>query len=182
MRVSFVLAAGLLLALTARRNAALRHAILVAGLAAAFIMPAAMLTMQVLPVSRWQLGLLGRVGLDDSAAVAVVSSRPPSEPHHRPASLDHPAPAIVRHEKRRGSTGSRARCVRAVGRVVPRASRTERVECARRAIDGQRPALGVAARGDRQGDRARVSRWCACDGSWRGRVPSPAITSCPYSG
>ena len=95
IRVSLVLTAGLLLALTARRNAALRHAILVAGLAAAFIVPAAMLTMQVLPVSRLQLGLLGRVGLDDFAAVAVVSSRPPSEPQHRPASLDHPAPAIV---------------------------------------------------------------------------------------
>ena len=58
-------------------------------------MPAAMLTMQVLPVSRLQLGLLGRVGLDDSAAVAVVRSRTPGEPQHRPASLDHPAHAIV---------------------------------------------------------------------------------------
>jgi beta-lactamase regulating signal transducer with metallopeptidase domain len=95
LRVSFVLTAGLLLALSARRNAALRHAILVAGLAGAFIMPAAMLTVQVLPVSRWQLGLLGRVGLDHPAAVAVVGSRPPSEPHHGPASLHHPAPAIV---------------------------------------------------------------------------------------
>jgi hypothetical protein len=46
MRVSFVLTAGLLLAYAARRNAAIRHAILVAGLAAAFIMPAAMLTIQ----------------------------------------------------------------------------------------------------------------------------------------
>ena len=65
-----------------------------------------MLTMQVLPVSRLQLGLLGRVGLDDSAAVAVVGSRPPGEPQHRPASLDHPAPAIVparRDEARLGS-------------------------------------------------------------------------------
>ena len=95
MRVSLVLAAGVLLALAARRNAASRHAILVAGLAGAFIMPAAMLTMQVLPVSRWQLRLLGRVGHDDSAAVAVIGSRPPGEPQHRPASLDHPAPAIV---------------------------------------------------------------------------------------
>ena len=105
VRISFVLTAGLLLANMARRNAALRHAILVAGLAAAFIMPAAMLTMRVLPVSRLQVGLLGRVGLDDSAAVAVVSSRPPGEPQHRPASLDHPAPAIVparRDEARRG--------------------------------------------------------------------------------
>jgi hypothetical protein len=95
MRVSVVLAASFLLAVTARRNAALRHAILVAGLAAAFIMPAALLTVQALPVSRWQLGLLGRVGLDDSAVVAVVGPRPQSEPHHRPASLDHPAPTIV---------------------------------------------------------------------------------------
>jgi beta-lactamase regulating signal transducer with metallopeptidase domain len=94
-RVSFVLTAGLLLAHTARRDAALRHAILVAGLAAAFIMPAAMLTMQVLPVSRFQLGLLSRVRLDGSAAVAVVSPRPPGEPQHRSASLDHPAPEIV---------------------------------------------------------------------------------------
>jgi hypothetical protein len=95
VRVSLVLTAGLLLAVTARRNAALRHAVLVAGLVGAFIMPAAMLTLQVLLVSRSQLGLLGRVGLDDSAAVTVVSSRLPSEPRHRPASLDHPAPAII---------------------------------------------------------------------------------------
>jgi hypothetical protein len=95
LRVSFVLTAGLLLALSARRNAALRHAILVAGLAGAFLMPAAMLTVRVLPVSRWQLGLPGRVGLDDPAAVAAVGSRPPGEPHHSPASLHHPGPAIV---------------------------------------------------------------------------------------
>ena len=95
IRVSLVLTAGLLTAITARRNAALRHAILVAGLAAAFLVPAAMPTMQVLPVSRWQFGLLGRVGLDDPAAIAVVGSRPPGEPQHRPASLDHPAPEII---------------------------------------------------------------------------------------
>jgi beta-lactamase regulating signal transducer with metallopeptidase domain len=94
-RVSIVLTAGLLLALTARRNAALRHAILVAGLGGAFVVPAAMLTVQVLPVSRWQLGWLGRVGLDDPAAVAVVNSRPPGEPQDRPSGLDHPAPATV---------------------------------------------------------------------------------------
>jgi hypothetical protein len=96
IRVSFILAATLLLAYTARWNAALRHAILVAGLAAAYVVPAAMLTMQVLPVSRWRLGWLGRVGLDGPAEVAVVSSRPPGEPRHRPTSHDHPAPAIVR--------------------------------------------------------------------------------------
>jgi len=56
IRVSLVLTAGLLLAQTARRNTALRHAILVAGLATAFIMPVATLTMQALPVSRLQLG------------------------------------------------------------------------------------------------------------------------------
>jgi beta-lactamase regulating signal transducer with metallopeptidase domain len=95
IRVSLVLTAGLLLALTARRNAALRHAILVAGLAVAFIVPVAMLTMQALPVSRLQLGLLGWARLDDFAAVALASSRPRFEPHHLPASLDHPAPAIV---------------------------------------------------------------------------------------
>src|SRR5262245_60081671 len=96
IRVSLVLTASLLLAYMARWNAALRHAILVAGLVTAFLVPAAMVTMQVLPVSRWQLGLLGRVGLDGPAAVALASSRPPGEPQHRPASLDHPAPAIVR--------------------------------------------------------------------------------------
>ena len=58
-------------------------------------MPAAMLTVRVLPVSRWQLGWLGRVGLDNSAAVAAVGWRPQSEPQHRPASLDHPATSIV---------------------------------------------------------------------------------------
>jgi beta-lactamase regulating signal transducer with metallopeptidase domain len=95
VRVSLVLMASLLLAHAARRNAALRHAILVAGLAGAFITPAAMLTVPVLPVSRLQLGLLGRVRLDDSAAGAVVRSRPPSERRPRPASHDDPAPAIV---------------------------------------------------------------------------------------
>ena len=95
MRISFVLTAGLVLAYMARRNAALRHAILVAGLAASFIMPVVMLTVQVLPVSRWQLGLLGRVGFDNSAAVAVVSSRPPDEPQRRSAGRDHLAPEIV---------------------------------------------------------------------------------------
>ncbi len=48
---------------------------LVAGLAGAFIMPAAMLAMQVLPVSRLQIGLLGRAMLDDSAEGAVVGSQ-----------------------------------------------------------------------------------------------------------
>ncbi len=95
MRVSLVLTAGLLLALMARRNAALRHAILVAGLVAAFIVPAAMLTMQVLPVSRLPLDLPGRVGLDGFAAVTEVSSQPPSKPHHDSTSYDHPAPAIA---------------------------------------------------------------------------------------
>jgi beta-lactamase regulating signal transducer with metallopeptidase domain len=95
IRVSLVLTAGLLLALTARGNAALRHAILVAGLAAAFIVPVAMLTMQVLPVSRLELGLLGWAQLADSAPVAADSSRPPSNPHYRLASPDHPDPAIV---------------------------------------------------------------------------------------
>jgi beta-lactamase regulating signal transducer with metallopeptidase domain len=95
VRVSLVLTAALLLAVTARRNAALRHAILVAGLVWTFIMPAAMLTLRVLPVSRLQLGLLGRVGPENSAAVTLVSSRLPSEPRHRPASLDHPAPTII---------------------------------------------------------------------------------------
>jgi beta-lactamase regulating signal transducer with metallopeptidase domain len=94
IRVSIVLAAGLLLALAARRDAALRHAILVAGLAAASLVPATMLTMQALPGPRLQLGLLGRAGPDDLAPGAPVSSRPPSEPQHGPASPNHPAPAI----------------------------------------------------------------------------------------
>ncbi len=96
IRVSFVLTAGLLVALSARRNAALRHAILVAGLAAGFIVPAATLFMQVLPVSRWQLGFPGRVGLDDPASVPAVRSRPPGGLQHRPASPSHPTHAIVR--------------------------------------------------------------------------------------
>ena len=95
VRVSLVLAAGVMLAFTARGNAALRHAILVAGLAAAFIVPVAMLTMQILPVSRLELGLLGWPRLDDSAPVAADSSRPPSNPHYPLASPDHPDPAIV---------------------------------------------------------------------------------------
>ena len=82
-------------------------------------MPAAMLTMQVLPVSRLQLGLLGRVWLDNSAAVAVVGSRPQSEPHHRPASLDYSAPEIVptrSDEARRDPSGTMRR---ANGRIAP---------------------------------------------------------------
>ncbi len=95
IRVSLVVTAGLVLALTARGNAALRHAILVSGLAAAFIVPVAMLTMQVLPVSRLELGLLGWARLDNSAAVAAESARPPSNLHYRPASPEHPDPANV---------------------------------------------------------------------------------------
>ena len=95
IRVSLVLTAGLVLTLTARRNAALRHATLVAGLVTASVVPAAMLTTQMLPVSRLQLGLLEWVRFDEIAAVAVASSRPPSAPHHPPASLDHPAIAVV---------------------------------------------------------------------------------------
>jgi beta-lactamase regulating signal transducer with metallopeptidase domain len=95
MRISLVLTAGLLLALAARRNAALRHAILLAGLAVAFILPAAMLTMQVLQVSRWRIVLPARAKLDDLAAVDRVSSRAPNEPHHGPVSRDQPAPAII---------------------------------------------------------------------------------------
>jgi hypothetical protein len=63
LRVSLVLMAGLLVALSARRNAALRHAILVTGLVGVFLMPTAMLTVPVLPVSRWQLGSLGSTTL-----------------------------------------------------------------------------------------------------------------------
>jgi beta-lactamase regulating signal transducer with metallopeptidase domain len=95
IRVSLVVTAGLVLALAARRNAALRHAILVAGLAAGFIVPVAMLTMQVLPVSRLELGLLGWPSLGNSAALAADSSRSPSNLHHRPPSPDHPDLAIV---------------------------------------------------------------------------------------
>jgi beta-lactamase regulating signal transducer with metallopeptidase domain len=95
IRVSVIVTAGLLLTLTAGGNAALRHAILVAGLAAAFIVPVAMLTMQVLPVSRLELDLLGWARLDNSAAVAADSARPPSNPHYPAASPDHPEPAIV---------------------------------------------------------------------------------------
>ena len=95
MRVSLVLTAGLLLALMARRSAAYGMPILVAGLVAAFIVPAAMLTMQVLPVSRLPLDLPGRVGLDDFAAVTRVNSQPPSKPHHDSTSFDHSVPAIA---------------------------------------------------------------------------------------
>ena len=93
IRVSLVLTAGLVLTPTARRNAALRHATLVAALVTASVVPAAMLTTQVLPVSRLQLGLLEWLRIDDIAAVA--SARPPSEPHDHPASLEHPALAVV---------------------------------------------------------------------------------------
>lgn len=96
IRVSVVLTASILLAYAARRNAPFRHAILAAGLAGAFILPAVMLTMQVLPVSRWQLGLPGLVALDaPTDAAAVVSSRPPDEAQRPQSSLNHPAPAIV---------------------------------------------------------------------------------------
>ena len=48
IRVSIVLGAGLLLSLAARRDAALRHAILAAHLAAALLVPAMMPTMRAL--------------------------------------------------------------------------------------------------------------------------------------
>jgi beta-lactamase regulating signal transducer with metallopeptidase domain len=107
LRVSLVLMAGLLAALSARRNAALRHAILVTGLVGVFLMPTAMLTVTVLPVSRWQLGLLGRMRLDDPAAVAEDGPRPPGGPHRDPASLDHPALETVsaRSEEARRNPG-----------------------------------------------------------------------------
>lgn len=93
LRISVVLMAALVLALAARRNAALRHAVLVAGLAAASLMPVAMLAVPRLP-----LGWLGRVERDDSA----VSPRLSVEGQHRRASLDHPSPAIIREGKDEG--------------------------------------------------------------------------------
>lgn len=96
IRVSFVLAVSLMLAYTTRWNAALRHAILVAGLAAVFIVPGATLAMRGLPVPRWQLGWLSRAGIDGPAEIALVSPQPPNEPQYRPARRNQPAPAIVR--------------------------------------------------------------------------------------
>ena len=78
LRVSLVLTAGLLLALTIRRNAALRHSILVAGLAAAFMVPAAMLSMHWLPVSRWLLDVPGRGDLNDLTAISRDRLRAPT--------------------------------------------------------------------------------------------------------
>jgi beta-lactamase regulating signal transducer with metallopeptidase domain len=95
LRVSIVLAAGLLLARAARKNAALGHAILVASLAAAILMPVTMLAMQSLPAPRLQLGWLSREEPGDSVADATVRSQPPSESQDHPASPIHPAPAIV---------------------------------------------------------------------------------------
>ncbi len=94
IRVSIVLGAGLLLSLAARRDAALRHAILVAHLAAALLVPAMIPTMRALPVPRLELGLIGRTDRDERVAKAAVSSRAPNEPHHGLASPDHPYPAI----------------------------------------------------------------------------------------
>ena len=110
IRVSIVLGAGLLLSLAARRDAALRHAILAAHLAAAFLVPAMMPTLRVLPVPRFQLGLLGRVDRDDWVAKASVSSRPTDEPHHGLASPDHPDSAIdaVRAGEARPGPGTNA--------------------------------------------------------------------------
>ena len=155
LRVSFVLTAGLLLALSARRNAALRHAILVAGLAGAFIMPAAMLTVQVLPVSRWQLGLLGgrarRSGRGRRDRFATTERTASPAPR---ASATRPPRSLPREETRPDRIPRDDASAR-FGRIVPRASRNERVEFARRTMDSRRPALGVAVRDDRQGDRAR---------------------------
>jgi beta-lactamase regulating signal transducer with metallopeptidase domain len=94
IRVSIVLGAGLLLSLAARRDAALRHAILAAHLAAALLVPAMMPTMRALPVPRLELGVLARTDRDERDAKASVSSRTPNEPHHGLASPDHPDPAI----------------------------------------------------------------------------------------
>lgn len=96
IRVSFVLTVGLLLASMVKRNAALRHAILVAGLAATFILPAAMLLTRVLPVSRLQFDLLGRGTLDASTALAVLNSQPLGESQHPSVSADNLIPSIDR--------------------------------------------------------------------------------------
>src|SRR5262245_9192184 len=110
IRVSIVLGAGLLLALAARRDAALRHAILAAHLAAVFLVPAMRPTMQALPVPRLEFGLLGRTDRYEGVAKAPVRSQPPNEPHHRLASPDHPVPAIdaVRAGEARPGPGTNA--------------------------------------------------------------------------
>ena len=154
MRVSVVLTVGLLLAVTARRNAALRHAILVAGLAAAFIMPAAMLTVQVLPV----VPMAARVGSAGSG-----STTPPQSPwsvRDRRANRDTTPRAWTTRPPRSVPYGR----TRPTGSWADASAQSDESSLgpralsglnALRAMDGQRPALGVAVRGDRQGDRAR---------------------------
>ncbi len=67
IRISIILGAGLLLSRAARRDAAMRHAILAAHLAAALLVPAMMLTIRSLPAPWLELGLVGRAGHDESA-------------------------------------------------------------------------------------------------------------------
>ncbi len=123
IRVSVVLLASLLLALSARRNAALRHAILVAGLACAFIMPAAILIMQMLPVPRLPLDGLGWVGPEGPAAVAVVSSGPPSQPNPHLPIPERPGPEIVatRRDDTRLDSGHDASARSSLTALGPRA-------------------------------------------------------------
>ena len=79
----------------------LRHAILVAGLAAAFMVPAAMLSMHWLPVSRWRLDVPGRGDLNDPDRNQQGPFATANEPDYRSSSLEHSAPAIVPREEMR---------------------------------------------------------------------------------
>jgi beta-lactamase regulating signal transducer with metallopeptidase domain len=80
IRVSLVLAAGLVLAQSGRKHPAFCHAILVAALATAFIMPTLTLSMHLLTPPRLPLELMGRSVLGD--------------PPRHTESLEHPAPGI----------------------------------------------------------------------------------------
>lgn len=95
IRITLVLAAGLLLAIPARKNAALRHALLVAGLVMACLVPATMMAMRAMPVSRWQVELpLLRAPHDSLAADPSSVGTPHEMSDHAPTHNRTSAPMI----------------------------------------------------------------------------------------
>ncbi|MHC5540832.1 M56 family metallopeptidase, partial [Singulisphaera rosea] len=99
LRISVILIVALLLAFAARRSAAMRHAVLVAGLAAAYLMPMAVLLVPMLPVSRRPFEWFGRVG---TGGPTPIDLRSVNRPQQHPTVLDLPAPAFIHSGVREG--------------------------------------------------------------------------------
>ena len=58
-------------------------------------MPVAVLTLQALPISRWQIGLIGSLGLEECSVVATAGSGPASEFPRRATNLGDEYDSIV---------------------------------------------------------------------------------------